>query len=197
MPSETIERLAGRFREHRRRFEEFCRSLSEEELSRAVPDSAWIVKDFASHLGTLDAELIRWFDAVKAGRPEEPARNADGSPFDIDRWNGQRVAERHDWPLEQILEEAAGNRERFLRALLALTDEDIEKTMHFAGDNKRDPADIAFKLFLSGLSRHDPIHVAGMIKALPERAAEPAVREWLDDPVVQWYQTTMAGPARR
>jgi len=66
MPSETIERLAGRFREHRRRFEEFCRSLSEEELSRAVPDSAWTVKDFASHLGTLDAELIRWFDAVKA-----------------------------------------------------------------------------------------------------------------------------------
>jgi hypothetical protein len=69
--------------------------------------------------------------------------------------------------------------------------------VHFTGDNKRDPADIPFKLFLQGLTRHDPIHVADMVKALPERAEAPELKAWLNDTVVQWYQTTMSGPARR
>jgi hypothetical protein len=50
---------------------------------------------------------------------------------------------------------------------------------------------------LNGLTRHDPIHVADMVKALPERAADPAIQAWTNDSVVQWYQTTMAGPATR
>ena len=52
------------------------------------------------------------------------------------------------------------------------------------------------ELFLQGWARHDPIHVADMIKALPERAEDPQLKEWLDDSVVKWYQQTMGGPAR-
>ena len=48
---------------------------------------------------------------------------------------------------------------------------------------------------MSGLARHDPIHVADMVKALPERAEEPEIKAWLDDTVVKWYQRAMAGPA--
>jgi hypothetical protein len=36
-----------------------------------------------------------------------------------------------------------------------------------------------------------------MVKALPERAEDPALKAWLNDTVVQWYQSTMAGPAKR
>jgi hypothetical protein len=121
----------------------------------------------------------------------------DGTPFDLDRRNDAEVEKRRGWTPEQMLEEASENRKAFLEALSRLTDEQIEQTMHFGGDNKRDPADIPFKLFLYGLARHDPIHVADMVKALPERAEDPGIKAWLDDSVVQWYQTTMAGPPTR
>jgi Mycothiol maleylpyruvate isomerase N-terminal domain len=197
MPSDTIDRLTQQFRDNRQRFESFCRSLSDEELTRPVPNSTWSVKDFVAHLATLDTELIRWFEAVREGTTDEPARSTDGSPFDVDKWNNGIVAERSDWSLDQIFEEAAKNREQLLTALQALDDQKIEQTVHFPGDNKRPPADVPFKLFLFGLARHDNIHAADMLKALPERADDAELKAWLDDPAVKWYQDAMAGPPRR
>lgn len=197
MSSETIERLAKRFRANRERFEALCRALNEEELERPVPNSTWQVKDFVSHLGTLDTLLTQQFRSFAFGNPETLGQDADGAPFDLDRWNDAEVGKRRGWALEQMLEEATENRNGFLEALSKLTDEQIEQTMHFTGYNKRDPADIPFKLFLYGLARHDPIHVADMVKALPERAGDPELQAWLDDPAVTWYQNAMAGPAKR
>jgi hypothetical protein len=197
MPSETIDRITQQFRTNRDRFEAFCRSLSDEELSRPVPDSTWTVKDFVSHLATLDTELIRWFEAVRKGTTDEPARSADGSRFDVDKWNNGVVAERSAWSLDQIFEEATRNRKRLLAALHTLDDAKIEQTVRFPGDNKRPPADIPFKLFLFGLARHDNIHSADMLKALPERVEDPDLKAWLDDPAVKWYQDAMSGPPKR
>lgn len=197
MTSESVQRLIVSIRAHRERFEGFCRSLSGEELQRPVPGSAWIVQDFVSHLATLDTQLKRWFDGVREGRLDEAARDAGGRPFDIDKWNDAEVEQRRGWPLEKILAEAAANRERLIAAMERLEDEHIERVVHFGGDNKRDPADVPFKLFLMGWARHDPIHVADMLKALPERAGDAALQAWLDDPAVKWYQSAMAGPPRR
>jgi hypothetical protein len=199
MTSETVLGLIVKFKGNRERFIAFCRSLSEEELARPVPDSTYTVKDFVTHLGTLDPLLAEQFEALAAGNSETLGQrvDADGHPFDVDKYNDAVVAERRDWSLDQILEEAAANREKFLTSLAKLEDAQIEQTMHFTGDNKRDPADIPYKLFLNGLTRHDAIHTADMVKALPERADDPLIKEWLDDTVVKWYQTTMAGPAKR
>jgi hypothetical protein len=194
MAQETVLKLIGRFKENRARFIEFCRSLSEEELARPVPDSTYTVKDFVSHLGTIDAPMVQQIEALAADR-NEPLGQGTGERFDIDKWNDGVVAERRDWPLDRILKEAERNRGEMLAAFAKLQDEQIEQVMHFTGDNKRPAADIPYKLFLSGLTRHDAIHVADMVKALPERAEDPAVQAWLNDSVVQWYQTTMAGPA--
>src|SRR5262245_22167597 len=131
MPRETIERVAQQFRANRERFEEFCRSLSDEQLERPVPNSTYCVKDFASHLATLDTELVRWFEAVREGRSDEPSRSADGSAFDVDQFNDAVVAERRNWSLDRIFEEAAANRARLLVALEALDDGAIERTVHF------------------------------------------------------------------
>jgi hypothetical protein len=195
--SDYINGLIGSFQRHRVTFEAFCRSLSEEELARPVPGSSWIVKDFISHLGTLDVLFTEQFAALRAGLMQELGDSDGSKPFDIDAWNEPKVQERRAWPLERILAEAAENRAAFLEALATLEDQDVEQIMHFTGDNKRDPADLPFKVFLSGVSRHDPIHVADMLKALPERAADPVIQAWLNDPVVQWYQAAMAGPPRR
>jgi hypothetical protein len=197
MTSETVLGLIERFRDNRERFVAFCRSLSDEELARPVPDSTYRVKDFVSHLATLDPVMAQQFERAAQGQMEELGRGDDGSPFDVDKYNDAEVANRRDWSLDQMLEEAAANRAVFLDSLAKLEDEHIDKVVHFTGDNKRDPADIPFKLFLQGLTRHDPIHVADMVKALPERAEDPELKAWLNDTVVRWYQTTMAGPAKR
>ena len=195
--SETVAGIIDSIRGHREKFERFCRSLGEEELARPVPDSTWIVKGFVSHLGTLDPELARTFEATAAGRPEEAGRNADGSPFDLDGYNDAQVAQRRDWPLVRILEEAAGNRAALIETLERLTDDDISRVMHFQGDAKRSPANLPLKVFLMGWSLHDPIHVADMLKALPERTDEPELQAWVSHPVIQGYQQAMAGPPSR
>jgi len=195
--SETVAGIIDSIRGHREKFGRFCRSLSDEEMARPVPDSSWVVKDFVSHLGTLDPELARTFEAAAAGRPEDAGRNPDGTPFDLDGFNDAQGAERRDWPLERILEEAADNRVALIETLERLTDEDIAQMMHFQGDAKRSPAQLPLKVFLLGWSLHDPIHVADMLKALPERADDPDLAAWLSHPVIQGYQQAMAGPARR
>lgn len=196
MATERMQKIIDTIKDERRRFEVFCRSLSEEELARPVPDSTWTVRDFIPHLGTLDTELIRWFDGVANGDPDGATRDAEGRPFDIDQWNEAIVAERREWTLDEILDEAAANRERLIAVLEELTDEQTDSITRFSGDNKRPPADVPLKLFLSGWAHHDAIHVADMLKALTDRADDPEMQAWLDHPAVTWYQQTMAGPAR-
>ncbi len=50
----TVAQVVPVIRENRRKFEDFCYSLSDAQLARPVPSSTWIVKDFAAHLATLD-----------------------------------------------------------------------------------------------------------------------------------------------
>jgi hypothetical protein len=197
MPGETVTKTIERTREQRKKFEAFCRSLSEEELSRPVPDSTWIVKDFVSHLGSLDPTLTQLFKVTVAGRPEEAAITADGSRFNLDALNDGLVAERREWPVERILQEAATNRVGLIAALEAMSEEDVSRVMHFQGDNKRSPAQLPLKVFLMGWSMHDAIHAADMLKALPERASDAEITAWVEHPVIKGYQAAMAGPARR
>jgi hypothetical protein len=197
MLSPTVAKATETMNRNRERFETFCRSLSEEDLNRAVPNSDWTVKDFVIHLAQFDEETSQWMEALKDGRTERPGRNADGSTFDVDAYNNARIAERHEWPIEDILAEGETNRARLQSVMETLEDAHIEQTVHFPGDNKRPAADVQFKLFLLGLVRHDPIHVADMLKALPERAADPEIAAWMDDGAVKWYQNAMSGPPKR
>jgi hypothetical protein len=181
---------------NRERFEQFCRSLSEEQLRRPVPDSTWIVKDFAAHLGTLDMELTRWFAGAREGRADSSV-DADGAHFDVDAFNDAVVAERRDWPLDRVFAEAAGLRRGLIDVLATLDDEQIDRPMKFSGDNKRGPGEFPLRLFLAGWAQHDPIHAADMLKALPELADDPDIKAWVDNPFVAGYQKAMAGPPRR
>ncbi len=176
--------------ENRRRFEAFCYSLSDEQLSRMVPDSTWIVRDFAAHLDTLDTALLRWFGAAD-GNATAAATTADGQALDVDAFNDAQVASRRDWTLERVFAEASENRVKLIDLLGALTQEQIDATMRFGGDAKRKAADIPLKVFLSGWAQHDPIHVADMLKALPERADDAEIKAWLDSPFVVGYQAIM------
>jgi hypothetical protein len=184
-------------RTNRVRFEAFCRSLEAEELERPVPpDNRWTVQDFIIHSLTFDDLTTQWVESVVAGDGNPPA-GPDGAPFNVDAWNDERVAAWRGKSLDELFAASVPERARFEEALGRLTDEDMRKVVGFPGDNKRDPAQVPFGLFLNGLVRHDPIHAADMLKALPERAGDPELQTWLDDRMVAWYQQAMSGPPRR
>ncbi|GIW17268.1 MAG: hypothetical protein KatS3mg064_0425 [Tepidiforma sp.] len=173
---------------HRERFEAFCRSLSTDELDRPVPQSTWLVRDFIAHLATIDGPVAEMFRAVRRGE-DGGIRTPDGARFDVDDWNELRVQERRARSVEELLDEARREREALKRDLLALTPEDLERPLRFAGDAKRPPATIPLGMYLAGWCKHDPMHVVDMCRALPGRAEE--LRDWLDDPVVARYQAAM------
>ena len=188
--NETVEQVIAVIHENRRKFEEFCLSLSEDQLSRPVPDSTWIVKDFASHLDTLDVTFLGFVGVVEGGGQIDMARDPAGAAFDLDAWNDDQVEQRRRWPMERILEEAAENRARLIDAMGRLTEEQISRPMHFT-DPKRGAADFPLKAFLVGWAQHDPIHAADMLKALPELAADEAIKTWISNPFVGGYQVSM------
>lgn len=173
---------------HRERFEAFCRSLSAEELGRPVPKSTWLVRDFIAHLATIDVPVSGMFRAMHAG--EDPGiRNPDGGKFDVDHWNDRQAEERRALDVEALLAEARETREKLRADLVVLTDADLERTLKFAGDSKRPPAEIPFGAYLRGWCKHDPMHAMDMARALPERQGELA--PWFEDPVIQGYQRAM------
>jgi uncharacterized damage-inducible protein DinB len=193
---EEIEATVRRIEAERARFERFCRSLSEEELQRPVPGSSWNVKDFISHLATIDGPIAAWFAAIADGSAAQPERR-DGGKWDVDRFNDAKVAERRGRSLEEIVAEAARERAALIAVLRRLTAEHLAAPIHFGGDSKRPPAEIPLARYLQGWSRHDAIHVADMLKALPERRGDPEVAVWLAEPevaaIVGTYQKAMAG----
>ncbi len=177
---------------HRAKFETFCRSLSEEELDREVPNSTWLVRDFIAHLATIDGPVRVMFESMTGERPTGTStpETSGGERWDVDRWNDSRVAARRTKTVGEIFEEAAHERARMHEALAALSEADLNKTMHFGGDNKRGASDIRLGDYIRGWAKHDVIHVADMLRALPERDT-PEVRAWLDDPAVAGYQQMM------
>jgi len=192
--NETVAQVIDVIVENRRRFEEFCYSLSDEQLGRSVPDSSWIVKDFASHVATLDVTFANYVESVEAGGKIDLSRDTSGGSFDLDQWNDAQVEQRRSWSIEDIFVEAATNRARLIKTMEGLTEEQIARPMHFT-DPKRGEADFPLKAFLIGWAQHDPIHVADMMKALPELSGDEALASWLANPFVRGYQTSMAGSA--
>ena len=188
MTSQAVLDVVSELDAHRERFEEFCRSLSAEELDRAVPQSTWIVRDFIAHLATIDGPVGQMFESMQTG-VDAGIRDGDGGKFNVDGWNDRQVEKRRLLPLEDVLTEAADERAALRAKLLVLTDEDLARTLKFAGDSKRQPTEIPFGVYLRGWCKHDPMHAMDMSRALPERQA--ALAPWFDDPVIQGYQKAM------
>lgn len=193
--SERARAVIDEIEQHRRDFESWCRSLSDDELQRPVPDCTWRVKDFISHLATIDTTVGQWFAAIADGGAADMRAGGDGRPFDIDQWNDAQVAERADWSLDQIFAEARRTRLPIIELLAGFDDAALDQSIQFGGDSKRAPRQIKLIDYLTGWAKHDPIHVNDMIRALPERRSDPQVVAWLDDPVVggiaRGYATSM------
>lgn len=166
---------------HRAQFEHLCRSLSANELATRIPGSHWTVKDYIAHLCTIDALIAAGFGPIvglSAPPPEVPLPQ----PFDIDDWNDLAVQSRSDANIEQLLAEAAQHRANMVAAFERMTDEDLDRVIPYGGDRKSlnlPPTQVRFGGLLWGIAVHDPTHTRDILRALPARAQEPWVEEWL------------------
>jgi hypothetical protein len=191
MPSAAVVAVVDELDRHRARFEEFCRSLSQEELDLPVPQSTWIVRDFIAHLATIDVPVGQMFKTMHAGG-DPGIRNPDGGRFDVDNWNDRQVEQRRALDVEAVLAEAATTRAELRKHLFALTDEDLDRTMKFGGDSKRPAGEVKLGAYLRGWNKHDPMHAFDMCRALPEHGKRLA--DWFDDPAIRMYQNAMNKP---
>lgn len=166
---------------HRHQFEPFCRSLTNEELAAPIPASSWTVKDYIAHLGTIDGFIAYSFQAI-VGLNSAPAPDvAAAQPFDIDDWNEAAIAARRGATVEQLLAEAAIHRRNLVRCIAAMDDAQLDMTMPFGSRRATGLPDAPVKLrsVLWAIAVHDPNHTQDILRALPRRATDPAITEWL------------------
>lgn len=156
---------------NRATFEEFCRSLSPDDLVQPVPRATWPVKGYIAHLASIDIWVGDWFEHQAHGQPWRPTME-DGSPFDIDAWNEARVVERDAADVDELLAEAATHRERLWGAVDRFTPEVLDRRFNFHGH------DITFLRYLQLWAGHDPAHSADMLRGLPARQGDPELRAW-------------------
>ena len=190
MTTTAVQEVIDELDRHRAQFEDFCRSLTQDELQREVPNSTWQVRDFIAHLATIDGPVAEMFRTMHAGQ-DAGIRNTDGGKFDVDNWNDRQVEQRRARSVEEVLAEAATSRAALKEHMYVLTDEDLARTLKFGGDSKRAASEIPFGAYLRGWCKHDPMHAMDMSRALPDRL--PGLAAWFDDPIIQGYQKQMNG----
>ncbi len=171
-------------RDHRDRFDRFALELRDDELQRPVPGSGWTVKDYITHIATIDLTVREWFRSMVEGTPAIPAdpnaKPEEQPAFDIDAWNNKQVARRRDQPVETIIEEGRVLRDELLDIMAQFTDEVLDSEIPFPGDANRPAQDINFGAYLVSWATHEPAHALDMLRALPERQDNPELRRWLD-----------------
>jgi hypothetical protein len=167
-----VESVAAEADANRATYEAFCRSLSKQELETVIPGMTWRVKDYISHLASIDLFVADWFEHQADGKPWRP-RGDDGGPFNIDTWNEERIKERRDASLDELFKEAAELRGRLWAAVDRFSPEVLNQAFDFRGNN------ITFLRYLQLWVAHDPAHTLDMLKGLRESRRDEAMKAWL------------------
>jgi hypothetical protein len=166
---------------HRVQFEHLCRSLTADELATQVPDSHWTVRDYIAHLCTIDGLIAAGLGprfGVTVPLPDVPRFD----PFDIDDWNDAAIRARSSATIDELLDEARRHRENLLTSIVRLTDADLDREVTIGGDRK--VIDLPRRRGRYGgtlwaIAIHDPTHTLDIVRALPHRAEQGWVRDWL------------------
>lgn len=176
-----VQLVIDEFARHRTQFETLCHSLTPSELVTPIPNSHWVVRDYIAHLCTIDGLIVPGFAAsvgMTAPMPDVPFPN----PFDIDEWNDSAVQARENASIDDLLHEARAHRERMVAAIERFTDEHLDRIIDYGGDRKTlnlPKSKVRFGGLLWGIAIHEPTHTRDILRALPERAKEPWISEWL------------------
>jgi hypothetical protein len=157
---ERAQQIIDQAADERRKLVAWVRGVPPETWSNVGRGGIWQARDYIAHLAAIDPLLTAWFRSFQRP-PREPGSGGggQGGPFSIDDWNGEQVLERRDKSIEELVEEMAAHRIELNAALAGFTDEQLDRVIHFGGDNKRSPRDLPLHMFLSGWAYHDRWHM--------------------------------------
>jgi hypothetical protein len=178
-----VKLILDEFDRHRAQFEHLCRDLSEAELATEIPGAPWSVRDYVAHLCTIDGLISPRFAAMVGMEPPPGPATPVPNPFDIDEWNEAAVRNCKGRDIEDLLAEAAIHRAHLAAAIARMTDDDLDRIIPYGGDRKAlnlEPTPVRFGGLLWGIAIHDPTHTRDILRALPGRAEQSWIREWLD-----------------
>ena len=189
MVAERTQRIIDQAAEERSVLVDWVRGVPGEAWPHLSPDGSWQARDYVAHLAAIDPLLTAWFRSLQ--RPPRAA-GATTASFSIDDWNEEQILARRSQPIDALLEEMAAHRIEMNATLAGLTDEHLDQVIHFGGDNKRSPRDLALHQFLSAWVLHDRWHMEDARRAI---AAEPE-QPFGDESFEQAMQAGGSGTAR-
>ena len=170
MAVERAQEIIDRAAHEREKLVAFVRSVPEGDWSKTSPGGMWQARDYIAHLASIDPLITSWFRVVQKG---ESGGGYRGRAFNIDDWNEEQILARRERSLDELLDESARNRVELTAALAAFTDEQLDSEIHFGGDAKRAPRDIALYLYLRGWVFHDRWHTEDASRAIAGQDEQP------------------------
>ena len=169
MPVARAQQIIDRAAEERARFVAFIRGVPAEQWANMSPEGLWQARDYVAHLASIDPLLTAWFRSLQSKEDgAAPARD-----FSIDDWNAEQILARRETSIDNLLIEMERNRADLIDALAGFSDEQLDSTIHFGGDNKRAPRDVPLFLYLSGWVFHDRWHTEDARRAIAGEAEQP------------------------
>jgi DinB superfamily len=169
MPVARAQDVVKRAAEERATFVEFIRGVPEVQWSNTAADGRWQARDYVAHLASIDPLITAWFRRVQTGGDTSSGHG----DFSIDDWNEEMILARRSTSIDDLIDEMARNRDELDAALSDFTDEQLDSTIHFAGDSKRAARDVPLHLYLQGWLFHDRWHTEDARRALSGEPEQP------------------------
>jgi len=153
----TKDDILKALRESQKEIEEVASSLPEAAWSTGVYENGWNTKQLLCHLTESSGVA-----AFLVGMAQAPS-GGGGMPagFDVDAWNGQRVAALQDKPLPELLGELRANTERNIAAVQAAPDDLMSKHIKAPWDVEGPLADVIVR----SVREHGGMHLADLRSA--------------------------------
>jgi hypothetical protein len=157
MPANKSE-VISTLREAQQEVEKVASSLPEAAWSKGVYESGWNARQLLCHLAESSGVA-----SYLVGLAQAPAEGG-GMPagFDVDAWNGQRVAALQDKPLADLLNEARNNTDRNIAAVQAAPDDLMSKHIKAPWDIEGPLADV----IIQSIQGHSAMHLADLRGAI-------------------------------
>jgi hypothetical protein len=105
--------------------------LSEGQMIQPGVENDWSVKDILAHIADWEKRMVQWIEESLRG--ETPERPAPGMTWDdMDRLNEQIYLANKDRPLHEVLAEFHNSYQQSLKAVEALSEDDLIDPDRFA-----------------------------------------------------------------
>ncbi|GAP61846.1 MAG: DinB family protein [Ardenticatenia bacterium] len=150
--------LVRRLEANRNAFTSFLKTINEERANRPLPHNPnWRIRDVLAHLAASEAGMLKMVQIMVA------KKGYQFRPYNRDELNAQRVAERADKPLDEILAEWNTARQQMIETVKQLTDEELAYQGSDGGSNW---GDFTTRDIIETAIRHTEDHMKDLVMTL-------------------------------